>query len=75
MADVAFKYFDELATRITEVDTSLKDFQGVWIRHQMNDELFEFGFADGSWATLHLPAHEPFTTQVSGILPAGAARP
>ncbi|MFF3496761.1 hypothetical protein ACFYWS_36100 [Streptomyces sp. NPDC002795] len=49
--------------------------QLAWIRHQEKEELFEFGFADGSWATLHLPNPEAFTTQVSGILQAGAPRP
>lgn len=49
--------------------------QLAWIRRQKKEELFEFGFADGSWATLHLPNPEAFTTQVSGILPAGAPRP
>ncbi|MFJ9178759.1 hypothetical protein [Streptomyces sp. NPDC102360] len=49
--------------------------QLAWIRHQKKAELFEFGFADGSWATLNLPDHEAFTTQVSGILPVGATRP
>lgn len=46
-----------------------------WIRRQKKDMLFEFGFTDGSWATLHLPHHEAFTTQVSGILSTGAPRP
>ncbi|WP_306323347.1 MULTISPECIES: hypothetical protein [unclassified Streptomyces] len=48
--------------------------QLAWIRRQKKETLFEFGFTDGSWATLNIPNHE-FTTQVPGILPAGASRP
>lgn len=48
---------------------------GFEIRNRLLVELFEFGFADGSWVTLNLPDLEAFRTQFSGLLPAGASRP
>ncbi|MFD7297899.1 hypothetical protein ACFV9W_31835 [Streptomyces sp. NPDC059897] len=65
----------DIADEGAEVGWHCPRSQLAWIRHQKKEELFEFGFADGSWATLHLPNPKAFATQVSGILPAGAPRP
>ncbi|MFJ9088358.1 hypothetical protein ACIRL3_38705 [Streptomyces sp. NPDC102384] len=47
-----------------------------WIRkHHKKEGCFEFGFDDGSWCTLYLPAHEEAMPQIPGILAAGAPTP
>ncbi|WP_420032360.1 hypothetical protein ACN2WE_05740 [Streptomyces sp. cg28] len=49
--------------------------QLAWIRRHKKEAHFEFGFVDGSWATVHVPDHEAVTHRVAGILPAGGDRP